>query len=184
MRRLTIPLLLCAVAVAGCGSGDPQSAAAPAAAVKKQLAGSPAPLAAVHEQANQLLDGGASAFKDRLAKLKGHPVVVNKWASWCPPCRAEFPHFQRQALKNGKRVAFLGVDGNDVDKDAQAFLEKFPLTYPSYKDGDLKISQVFNAVQTFPATAFYDSKGQLAFLHQGQYATEAKLAADIRRYAR
>ena len=48
----------------------------------------------------------------------------------------------------------------------------------------LEVAAVFNGVQAFPTTAFYDSKGELAFVHQGNYATEAKLAEDIERYAR
>ena len=184
MRYTTIFLLICTVLVAGCGSEDPKSAAPSAAAAKKQLAGAPAPLAALHAQAGELLDGGVDGFKQRLRKLKGRPVVVNKWASWCGPCRAEFPHFQRQSLRHGKKVAFLGVDSQDADADAEKFLEKYPVSFPSYKDPDLKIAQEFHAVQAFPSTAFYDSKGKLAYLHQGQYSTEAKLAADIRKYAR
>ena len=50
-------------------------------------------------------------------------MVVNKWASWCGPCRAEFPFFQSQSVKRGKRIAFLGVDGNDNDADAAEFLD-------------------------------------------------------------
>ncbi len=184
MRRPVLVLLACAAALAGCSSSDPQSAAPSAAIAKKDLAGSPAPLAKLHAQANRLLDGGADAFKARLAGLKGYPVVVNKWASWCGPCRAEFPHFQKLSVANGKRIAFLGVDGQDNDGDAKKFLAKYPVTFPSYKDGNLKISQTFNAVQAFPSTAFFDSKGKLAYLHQGQYLDEKQLAADIRRYAR
>jgi cytochrome c biogenesis protein CcmG/thiol:disulfide interchange protein DsbE len=111
-------------------------------------------------------------------------VVVNKWASWCPPCRAEFPFFQRQATKRARKVAFLGVDSQDTDGDAREFLREFPVPYPSYKDPQLGVAGVFKGVQAFPTTAFYDSKGELAFVHQGGYPTEAKLAEDIDRYAR
>jgi cytochrome c biogenesis protein CcmG, thiol:disulfide interchange protein DsbE len=183
MRRLTPLLLACALLPAGCGS-EKQSPPPGDATAVEHSAGAPAPLAELHDQAGQLLDGGGVAFKRRLAKLEGYPVVVNKWASWCPPCRAEFPFFRRQALERGKSVAFLGVDGNDNDADAREFLHEFPVSFPSYKDPKLEISAVFNAVQAFPATAFYDSKGELAFVHQGSYATEAKLAEDIERYAR
>ena len=111
-------------------------------------------------------------------------MVVNKWGSWCAPCRAEFPALQRQSVKKGKRVAFLGVDGQDNDDDARKFLEKFPVAYPSYVDGDLSIARSFGAVQGFPSTVYYDRKGKIAYIKQGSYPTEAALARDIRRYAR
>ena len=91
------------------------------------------------------------------------------------------------ALNNNKRaktVGFVGVDSNDNDGDAEEFLRDYPVPFPSYKDPNLEIAAVFNAVQAFPSTAFYDSKGELAYVHQGAYPSEAKLAADIGRYAR
>ena len=165
------------------GSTRPKSAAASGAQVRKELAGAPAPLAKLHAQSSALLPGGPAAFKARLAELRGHPVVVNKWASWCGPCRAEFPDFQRSALKYGKRVAFIGVDGNDNHGDALKFLKQYPVPYPSYEDGDGKIAQVLNATVAFPTTVFYDRRGNVSYLHQGQYLTGAKLEQDIQRYA-
>lgn len=180
MTPTRVLLLAAAVALAGCGK-DPMSAGAPDAS---KLVGSPPPLAALHEQQNRLLDGGPDAFKEQLAQLKGFPVVVNKWASWCGPCRAEFPYFQRLSVKDGKRVAFLGVNSNDNDGDAKQFLARYPVPYPSYKDPDQKVAQLFNATVAFPSTAFYGRDGKLSYVKQGDYATEAKLAADIDRYAR
>ena len=181
MRRVVVIAVCACAGLAACGSeGEPRSIAAE----PSKLVGAPAPIAKLHSQANQLLDGGADAFETRLRQLRGYPVVVNKWASWCGPCRYEFPFFQKQATKRAKKVAFVGVDSNDNDGDARDFLADYPVPFPSYKDPKLEVAAVFNAVQAFPSTAFYDSKGKLAYVHQGGYASEAKLAADIGRYAR
>jgi cytochrome c biogenesis protein CcmG, thiol:disulfide interchange protein DsbE len=165
------------------GGGEGKSAGGACGSVPAQLDGAPAALAGLHDQSCELIGGGASAFKERLAGLKGHPVVVNQWASWCGPCRAEFPHFQRLSVSLGKRVAFLGVDSMDNDGDARKFLSSYPVSYPSYTDGDGKVAQVFNGVGPLPKTVFYDASGKLKYIHVGQYATEAALRRDIRRYA-
>src|SRR6476660_4963361 len=92
------------LALSGCGSsgngggnGHPDYA--------KALAGSPPPLAALHAQAGKLLPGGQSAYEQRISSLRGYPVVANVWASWCGPCRFEFPVLQRLSARYGKRVA-------------------------------------------------------------------------------
>ncbi|HYH57744.1 MAG TPA: TlpA disulfide reductase family protein [Thermoleophilaceae bacterium] len=180
MLRAWAAILVVASVLLGCGSDDPESRPADAA----QLKGAPPPIAALHRQGNELLDGGPEAFEQRLRELKGYPVVVNKWASWCPPCRAEFPYFQNQAAKRAKKVAFIGVDSNDNDDDAREFLAEYPVPYPSYKDPSLEVAAVFKGQLAFPTTAFYDSKGELAYVKQGGYRDEADLVADIERYAR
>jgi cytochrome c biogenesis protein CcmG/thiol:disulfide interchange protein DsbE len=181
VRRLVVIAACACVALVACGSEEqPESVEIDSA----RLAGAPPPLAKLHSQAARLLDGGAEAFKRRLKELRGYPVVVNKWASWCGPCRYELPFFRKQAVKRAKRVAFLGIDSNDSDRDAREFLRDYPVPFPSYKDPKLEIAAEFGAVQAFPSTAYYDSKGELAYVHQGGYASEAKLAADIERYAR
>jgi cytochrome c biogenesis protein CcmG/thiol:disulfide interchange protein DsbE len=177
-------VLVIGLSQAGTGDSDePESAAPRAGAASKELAGAPAPLARLHAQAGRLLPGGPKAFADRLEELRGYPIVINKWASWCGPCRAEFPDFQRASIKYGKRVAFLGVDTYDNRDDALEFLKRYPVSYPSYEDPRSRIAQAMNAVAAFPATAFYDRRGKLTYLHQGQYLTGAKLEQDIERYA-
>src|SRR4051794_16871544 len=192
MKRIAIAvgaLALVAVLVIGLtqagggGGGEGKSAGGVCGTVPASLKGAPPPLASLHEQGCELLGGGPSAFKERLASLKGHPVVVNKWASWCGPCRAEFPHFQKASTALGKEVGFIGVDSNDNYGDAAKFLARYPVSYPSYKDGSNTVAQVFNGVVAFPTTVFYDASGKLKFVHQGQYATEAALRRDISRYA-
>ena len=92
----------------------------------KALAGAPAPLAALHRQGNDLLGGGRAAYEKRIESLRGYPIVVNVWASWCGPCRFEFPALQRMPAKYGKRVAFLGIDLEDSDDAARTFLDSPP----------------------------------------------------------
>ena len=148
----------------------------------KALAGSPAPLARLHDQANDLLPGELDAFERRRAELKGFPIVVNLWASWCGPCRFEFPHFQRLSARYGKRVAFIGVDSDDSEEAAATFLDEYPVSYPSYSDPNREIWDDLG-VLGLPATAFYAADGDLEFLKQGAYAEEPELEADIERYA-
>ena len=161
-------------------SGDKSQKTDPAA--ERAYADAPPPLRALYDDRNQLLDGGPDAFKRRIADLRGYPVVVNKWASWCGPCRAEFPVFQKAAIQEAKRIGFVGVDSTDNVDDATEFLGEFPLTYPSYKDPDLKVARVFNGVGAFPTTAFYDPQGKVAYVHQGPYHSVDELLKDVRRY--
>jgi len=172
-----------AVAIAGCGSSQGGHYGGRHPNYERALAGSPPALAALHRQANELLPGGGSAYEARLAKLRGHPVVVNVWASWCGPCRFEFPRLQRAAAEFGRRVAFLGVDSEDSDDAASTFLEEAPVPYPSYTDPDKGIAESIGASRGFPDTAFYDRAGELVYLKQGPYSEDSELRADIRRYA-
>jgi cytochrome c biogenesis protein CcmG, thiol:disulfide interchange protein DsbE len=181
MRRLA-GLALCALVIAGCDSSSEPERATPIPQAK--LTGAPAPLAALHDQANELLGGGTAGFRKRLRELRGYPVVVNAWGSWCTPCRNEFPHFREQAVKRAKTVAFLGVDVEDSESDAREFLREQPVPYPSFKDPDGKIAASFHVQQGLPGTVFYDKRGKLAYLHVGPYKDERALARDIDRYAR
>ena len=83
---------------------------------------------------------GSTPTRSGSTSLRGYPVVVNVWASWCGPCRFEFPHFQRAAAAYGKRVAFLGIDSQDSDDAAATFLREEPVPYPSYTDPDEEIA--------------------------------------------
>jgi cytochrome c biogenesis protein CcmG/thiol:disulfide interchange protein DsbE len=151
-------------------------------AARQRLEGAPRPLADLHEQSSDLLAGGKDAFEARLRELRGHPVVINKWASWCGPCRAEFPIFQEVATARGREVAFVGVDGKDKRPAATSFLERFPIPFPSYEDPDEDIARSLDVPANYPATVFVDAEGKRVFTHQGGYRSEADLTADIERY--
>jgi cytochrome c biogenesis protein CcmG/thiol:disulfide interchange protein DsbE len=185
VHRLTA-LLACAIAVAavaaGCGSDDPRSAATEAD-FERALAGAPAPLARLYRRPAALVDGGTEAFRRQLADLRGYPVVVNKWASWCGPCRHEFPFFQRQVIERGKQVAFIGVNSEDARDPAQKFLAELPVPYPSFLDPDSDIARLLGLERNFPITTFYDRRGERIYTKPGGYASEAALADDVREYA-
>jgi cytochrome c biogenesis protein CcmG/thiol:disulfide interchange protein DsbE len=183
--RLAFPLAAAALLASlggGCGGsgGGDYGGAHPDYA--SALAGSPPPLAALHAQADRLLPGGTEAYERRLAALRGYPVVTNVWASWCGPCRAEFPVLQKLAARYGKRVAFVGVNSQDSGDTAASFLAEAPVPYPSYTDPDRSIAESLKATG-LPDTAYYDRGGELVHLKIGPYAHGAELEADVRRYA-
>lgn len=180
-RIALIALLVVALGAIGCGSsGGDETSKPPDYA--RLLAGSPAPLAALHKQANELLPGGTDAFEQRLAVLQGYPVITNVWASWCVPCRAEFPVLQKLSARYGKQVAFVGVNAEDDADAAKTYLEAMPVPYPSYSDPDQDIAASIGG-RGFPRTAFYKRGGDLCFLRSGPYPDTAELEADVRRFA-
>jgi len=175
--------LVLAFALVACGSDKSGENTAPPPDYAKKLAGSPAPLAALHEQSDQILDGGKDAFDARLDELKGFPKVVNVWGSWCGPCRAEFPHFQQVSAKLGKKVAFLGVDSQDDTGSAEGFLADNSVPYPSYADQDQEIGRSIGVPGGIPATAFFNADGERTFTKIGEYTSDEDLEADIQTYA-
>jgi cytochrome c biogenesis protein CcmG, thiol:disulfide interchange protein DsbE len=169
------------ILLAGCGS-HARSAAPSPGHVHASLKDSPPTLAKIHAQANQLLGGGAKAFKARLRALRGHPVVVNMWASWCGPCQSEFPTYQRASVAFGRKVAFLGLDGKDHNAAASSFLRQFPVTYPSYVDPSGSIASAIGAYGGYPQTFFFNRHGAEVYDKAGPYLSVRELERDIRRY--
>lgn len=167
------------------GSSSQQAGEEPLTPVQQRalLSGSPPRLAALHSEGGMLLGGGAGALHARLAALRGHPVVINKWASWCVPCRAEFGAFQHVAAEYGRRVAFLGLDSGDSARgDALAFLRAHPVSYPSYYDPSGAIGERVTDSSFTPVTVFIPVHGE-PYTRQGQYPSAAKLRQDVQRYA-
>jgi cytochrome c biogenesis protein CcmG, thiol:disulfide interchange protein DsbE len=194
MRSRRIPIaaaLTTLVAVIAVGlvqlGGAGESTTAPLkltpAQIQARLAGSPAELARLHEQGGELLGGGEHALEARVAALKGYPVVIDKWASWCQSCRAEIGAFQRASLAFGRSVAFIGIDSGDTSRaDGERMLRSLPLSYPSYYDPSGQLGEAITDSSFVPVTVFYNRRGG-EYIQQGAFPSAAKLERAVRRYA-
>jgi cytochrome c biogenesis protein CcmG/thiol:disulfide interchange protein DsbE len=148
-----------------------------------RLAGSPGPLAALHRQASRLI-GGQGALAKRIRSLRGYPIVVNVWASWCLPCQKEYPLFATASATYGTQAAFIGGDVNDPPGNAATFLRSHPVSYPSYSVSRNPLPSLYpGGIVGPPTTFFIDRAGKLAYVHTGVYTSQALLDADIKAHA-
>ncbi len=197
MRLPSIVLgVFSAMALAACGSDSEQASSPDAAATQLEApapaadpAGGPASkkgtavIAANLEQANEIIPGGKEALDAKLAELAGQPVLVNRWASWCPPCRDELPFFSESAQAHASDVAFVGINTQDDSLEAaEGFLSEVPISFPSVEDTSGDVARELGIGNVSPGTAFIDSSGEIAYTRQGAYASREELEADIQRY--
>lgn len=100
----------------------------------------------------------------------GKPVVVNFWATWCPPCKAELPHFEKLYKELGGEVEFMMVDMTDGERetvnDVKDFVEENGYTFPVYCDSDQNAAMTYS-VYSIPVTLFIDKEGNLSDMRVG-----------------
>ena len=96
----------------------------------------------------------------KLSDFKGQPVILNFWATWCGPCRAEFPEFQEASIDNADSLVIIGINNTTADQADQVpgFLEEFGITFPIVLDEDGETVKTYR-VLGLPTTVFIDSDG-------------------------
>jgi thiol-disulfide isomerase/thioredoxin len=161
IRRAVVPALLAAALtlVAGCSGGG--TAAKPGEPIPAEDRRPPAAAVRGETLEGEQLD---------LASYKGEVVVVNFWASWCGPCRAEAPALEATHQENKDAgVKFVGVDISDTRDGAKAFVRKYGTTYPSFFDPEGKITHAFSSVNpsALPTTLILDRQGRVAVQFPG-----------------
>lgn len=116
----------------------------------------------------------------RLSDFEGRPVVLNFWASWCPPCIAEMPDFERVNQAVGDRVMFIGVNFQDDADQAARLAVETGVTYLLVRDPQGLIFQQFDGLG-MPTTVFIDASGSVREVVTGQMS-ESQLRAKIAEY--
>lgn len=106
-------------------------------------------------------------FASMVGQQRGTPVVVNFWASWCPPCREETPDLVAAHDRWGDRVRFIGVDLSDDRDGATSFIQEYGVSYPSVFDPTNAIAVSYGLFSP-PATLFFDANGELVETVPGQ----------------
>jgi cytochrome c biogenesis protein CcmG/thiol:disulfide interchange protein DsbE len=96
----------------------------------------------------------------QLEELRGTPVVLNFWASWCIPCKDEAPFLAAAAQAHRRDVAFLGVDIQDFTADARRFLSRLDVPYPSVRETGAKVHTAYGLTGV-PETYYIDGRGRV-----------------------
>jgi cytochrome c biogenesis protein CcmG, thiol:disulfide interchange protein DsbE len=114
----------------------------------------------------------------KLSDLRGTPVVLNFWATWCPPCRSEMPELQAASQRLAGQVAIVGVDQAETPTEVQVFASQFGITYPIPLDQGADASRLY-AVRSLPTTFFIDRSGIIRQVQIGP-VTEATLEQSLK----
>lgn len=109
----------------------------------------------------------------RLSDLRGTPVVLNFWSSWCIPCRTEMPLLETTSRQYETEVRFIGVAYVDTEQGARAFVDDYDVTYPNGLDLGTRISDAYR-IRGVPETFFIDREGRIVGVKIGPL-TEAEL---------
>jgi cytochrome c biogenesis protein CcmG/thiol:disulfide interchange protein DsbE len=182
VTRRSLILALVASLLTGCSSGAPPSDGAGWPSGPPAVNAAEAPLLPTSVAALPSFD--PQRYRQLLGQLRGTPVVVNIWGSWCGPCRAEAPTLRDAAAQYGSKVQFLGVDVQEPSqKSGATFIVGAGWTYPSVFDPRGAAIQTSLGLIGTPDTLFYSASGGLVLTNPGPI-TEDSLLRGIRQLLR
>ncbi len=102
----------------------------------------------------------------RLSDFRGKPVVLNFWATWCPPCRQELPTLQDLHVRRGSAVVLLAISQGEAAQDVLAFVRQYGYTFRVLLDPQLSVGQAYGA-RAIPMTVVVDPDGVIIFIRRG-----------------
>lgn len=160
-RRLAIAASLLGLALAACGQGTPAASAGPG-------------VLAVGSPAIDFRAGTLDGATVRLSALRGRPVLINFWATWCAACRAEMPAIQRAWDRyHAGGLEVVAIDYREADRDAmRRFLTAAGVRYGSALDPDGVIAQAYGVSLGLPVSVFVDRGGRVALIQTGPMAPD------------
>ena len=153
ISRLGLVLAL-ALTLAACSTGGPT----PDASYSPVPAANAAEASLLPTDTKELPEATPESFDRLVDQLRGTPVVVNVWGSWCPPCREEMPRIVQAADTYGDRIQFVGIDIMDTREAARRFIDEFGVPFPSVFDEPGAIRNHLGYLGQ-PVTIFYDAQG-------------------------
>lgn len=118
----------------------------------------------------------------RLSDFRGKPVVLNFWATWCPPCRQELPTLQDLHQRRGDAFVLLAVSEGEQQQDVLAFVRKYGFTFRVLLDPQLSVGRTYGA-RAIPMTFVIDPDGVIVYIRQGTVKT-GELDLALREYIR
>lgn len=114
----------------------------------------------------------------QLSQFKGQPVVLNFWASWCPPCVREMPAFDRVYQEQGEEVVFMMINMTDGQRETRekaiAFVEEEGFTFPIYFDTEQDAADAY-VISSIPRTILIDREGNVTYDRAGVMTEESLL---------
>ena len=121
-----------------------------------------------------LLNGGETSLSD----FSGKPVMLNFWATWCPPCREEMPYLQQIHEQRSADVVVLTVNMAENPGDVEEFIREFGLSFPVLLDSNGDVAQQYG-VRAIPTTFFIDKSGILQGVKIGAFRNIAEIESEL-----